>query len=70
MVLKKKKKTRNIFWTVWGKLYVLLRVPRTLNLIKIRSMKQLKGIACILRHMGQIQGPGFLGVEYSRNPKF
>lgn len=32
---------------------VPLRVPRTLNLIKIRSMEQLKGITRILRPMWQ-----------------
>lgn len=51
--IKKQKKLETSFGQFGASYMVPLRVPRTLNLIKIRSMEELKGITCILRHMGQ-----------------
>ena len=67
LVLKKKETSFGQF----GASYMVpLRVPRTLNLIKVRSMEQLKGITCILRHMGQTRPRFIYSIAYSRNPKF
>lgn len=47
---KKNKKLETSSGQVGASYMVPLRVPRTLNLIKIRSIEQLKGMTRILRH--------------------